>query len=102
MIIITCDASSFEQALVLGGGFSMWGEYMDGVNLVSRSFTRGAAVAERFWSAADVRSVPLATPRLEALRCSLLNRGIGAEIVYGPGFCPQPFAQSYTPPWTTF
>lgn len=69
------------------------------MNLVSRSFTRGSAVAERFWSAEDVRSVPAATPRLEAFRCLLLNRGIGAEVVYGPGYCPRPFAQAYTPPW---
>ena len=93
------NGTAAQYSLVLGGGFSMWGEYMDGVNLLSRAFTRGSAVAERFWSAADVRSVPAATPRLEAFRCALLGRGLGVEVVYGPGYCPQPFAQAYTPPW---
>ena len=88
-----CDFSRVNSAVLYDG--------QDGVNLVSRSFTRGSAVAERFWSASDVRSVPLATPRLEAFRCNLLNRGIGAEVVYGPSYCPRPFAQPYVPPWGT-
>lgn len=48
---------------------------------------RASAVAERLWSAKDVKSSSSAIPRLDDQRCRMLKRGIRVEPVQGPGFC---------------
>ncbi|KAA3678952.1 hexosaminidase [Paragonimus westermani] len=64
---------SLEQvALVRGGEATMWSEYVDETNLISRSWPRGAAVAERLWTSGEL-SVDEFRPRLEQLRCQMLS-----------------------------
>ncbi|KAF8567493.1 hypothetical protein P879_01148 [Paragonimus westermani] len=71
---------SLEQvALVRGGEATMWSEYVDETNLISRSWPRGAAVAERLWTSGEL-SVDEFRPRLEQLRCQMLRVDPGTEV----------------------
>ncbi|KAF7260445.1 hypothetical protein EG68_02226 [Paragonimus skrjabini miyazakii] len=80
--------STPEQiALLRGGEAAMWGEYVDETNLISRSWPRGAAVAERLWSSGRLDYHEFG-PRLEELRCRMLTYGLNAEPVNGAGRCP--------------
>ncbi|KAL7063546.1 hypothetical protein AAHC03_0931 [Spirometra sp. Aus1] len=88
----TCDPGTFtedkkQQALLKGGGATMWSEYVDDTNLISRSWPRGAAVAERLWSPQSANNVLEFRPRLEEIRCRYRQRGIEAEPAVGPGYC---------------
>jgi len=51
----------------------MWGEYVDGVNLMSRTWPRAAVVAERLWSSASARDLESMKERLEEHRCRMLK-----------------------------
>jgi hexosaminidase len=102
---LTADILDFggtpeQQALVLGGELSMWGEFVDATNVVSRTWPRGSAVAEALWSRPGASAnITDATARLLAHQCRLLNRGIAAEPSSGPAYCPREWAPPYTPPW---
>jgi hexosaminidase len=90
--------SAAQKALVIGGELSMWGEWVDATNLVSRTFPRGSAVAERLWSPAAQTDLADATVRIGDMRCRLLARGLAAEPL-DPGYCPGEFVERYVAPW---
>ncbi|GAB6024836.1 hypothetical protein CHUAL_009954 [Chamberlinius hualienensis] len=95
-----CEPLSFsgteeQYDLVLGGTGCMWGEMVDATNLISRTWPRASAIAERLWSdryAANDTS--LAAPRLEEHRCRMVERNINAEPLDGPNYCPSDYLLS--------
>lgn len=86
-----CDPRNFEgteaeKDLVVGGEACMWGEYVDGTNLIPRLWPRASAVAERLWSSADVNNTDDASFRLDQQRCRMLRRGIPTQPILN-GYC---------------
>jgi len=51
----------------------MWGEWVDGTNLMSRTWPRAAVVAERLWSPATATDMDSMKVRLEAHRCRMIR-----------------------------
>lgn len=86
-----CDPHDFEgseeqKSRVLGGEASLWAEYADGSNILSRLWPRASAVGERLWSPRNVKSSDDAQFRLDQMRCNLIRRGISAQPILN-GFC---------------
>lgn len=80
------DLTPDEQKLVIGGEASLWGEEIDEANIEMKAWPRGAAFAERMWSAAEVRDEEEAAPRLARQFCRMRAQGIGASPI-SPGTC---------------
>jgi hexosaminidase len=81
------DAASLpgeEKARILGGEVAMWGEFVSPENVDSRIWPRAAAVAERLWSAQDVRDVSSMYRRLAAVSEELDGRGLTHRSSYLP------------------
>jgi len=87
-----------QAALVVGMSASQWGEQVDATNIQSRMWPRACASAERMWSDVNVRDPVAFIPRIEAQRCRMVQRGIGA----GPmrpsdqvGYCQLPASSRF-------
>ncbi|CAF1110759.1 unnamed protein product [Rotaria sordida] len=80
------SGSSEAKERILGGEACLWGEFVDGTNLLSRFWPKAAAVAERLWSAASINNSEDAQFRLDVHRCRLLRRGIPAQPILN-GYC---------------
>jgi len=68
-----------QAALVLGGEACMWAEHVSAETVESRIWPRLAAIAERFWSPAEVRDVPDMYRRLAIVSLQLERLGLGHE-----------------------
>ncbi|CAF2741185.1 unnamed protein product [Rotaria sp. Silwood2] len=80
------SGSDEAKKRILGGEACLWGEFVDGTNLLPRFWPKASAVAERLWSAASVNNSEDAQFRLDVHRCRLLRRGIPAQPILG-GYC---------------
>ena len=68
--------------------------------IVSRSYPRLSAMAERLWSPYETTNdLENAFPRLDQFRCIMVNRGIPAEPIGVPSSCNVEFNIGYKPVW---
>lgn len=71
---------------VIGGEVTVWSERLDPAIMLATAFPRAAAAAERLWSprAKDIGAeTAAARPRMEALQCLMLDRGLGVSTLAG-------------------
>jgi hexosaminidase len=96
---LSFNGTASQDELVMGGEACMWAEYVDSTNLISRSWPRASAVAERLWSPQNVTDINSATTRIHTHQCRMIARGLMAEPASGPSFCVHEFEQPYFAPW---
>lgn len=75
----TVDLTPEQRRLILGGEVCMWSEQINERSIDSRIWPRTAAIAERFWSAENVRDVNDMYRRLE--RTSVELEGFGLRHI---------------------
>ncbi|CAJ0587378.1 unnamed protein product, partial [Mesorhabditis spiculigera] len=96
-----CDPQNFygtqeQKDRVLGGEAAMWGEFVDGTNLIPTLWPRASAVAERLWSNPEDTKTPEAVwPRLHEHRCRMVRRGYRAQPINWPDYCPYEWKETY-------
>jgi hexosaminidase len=73
-----------QQARILGGEACMWSEYVSSETVDSRIWPRAAAIAERYWSPADVTDVNSMYERMEAVSRTLEWTGVQHRANYQP------------------
>ena len=71
-----------EKARVLGGEAAMWSELVTAENIDSRIWPRTAAIAERLWSAEDVRDVDSMYGRLAVVSQRLQYYGLEHNLAH--------------------
>ena len=71
MSLFKGDQSARER--LVGGEATLWAEFVDGTNTLSRLWPRASAVAERLWSSVDVNNPEDAQFRLDVHRCRMLR-----------------------------
>lgn len=87
-----CDPQNFagtdkQKELVVGGTGCMWGEWIDGTNLLSTTWSKALAVGERLWSSKSVTDLADADMRLWEHRCRYVRRGIPASNGVQSKYC---------------
>jgi len=65
-----------EQARILGGEATMWSELVTPLTIDTRVWPRTAAIAERFWSAQDIKDLDDMHRRLRVISTKLEGLGI--------------------------
>ncbi|UJR26453.1 hypothetical protein I4U23_007783 [Adineta vaga] len=80
----TGDEGARER--LIGGEATLWAEFVDGTNSLSRLWPRASAVGERLWSSIEVNNPEDAQFRLDVHRCRMLRRGIPAAPILN-GYC---------------
>ena len=70
------DLSAEEKSRILGGEATMWTELASATTLDSRIWPRTAAIAERLWSAEDIKDVANMRKRLENVSFRLEELGL--------------------------
>jgi hexosaminidase len=73
-----------EKQRILGGEATMWAEFVSPETIDSRIWPRTAAIAERFWSPAEVQDVNSMYQRLERFSRGLDWLGLTHNSSYGP------------------
>ncbi|CAG2170408.1 unnamed protein product [Oppiella nova] len=93
----TCEPHSFngteeQNKLVIGGEAALWSEYINAANLISRTWPRASATAERLWSPKSFNSTEKAAKRFHRQNCLMIERGLRVQPNEGPGYCQCDYA----------
>jgi hexosaminidase len=78
------DLTREQKARILGGEACMWSEYVDSETVDSRVWPSMAAIAERFWSQADVTDVDSMYERMGSVSRMLNWVGVQHRVNYEP------------------